>query len=235
MLDSIQELESKLDFDLLANHTDPTTYPTNSATCHTEPLGEVSTNTESNPVILSEANNLNTQSSKDISPTAQYDKLINTANLKTLLDSLPTPPKQGWERVKLKQAAFYPQDRIEITLLTSQNYVGVDNLLQDKKGKREAGFVLDGTGTTNAYNKNDILIGNIRPYLKKNWFANVNGGTNNDVVVVRSKETQIKPKFLYYILSDDDFFEYEMQNVKGVKMPRGDKDSIKLHFFSSAP
>lgn len=158
-----------------------------------------------------------------------------TQSLHSLLDSLPTPPKQGWERVKLKQAAFYPQDRIEITLLTSQNYVGVDNLLQDKKGKREAGFVLDGTGTTNAYNKNDILIGNIRPYLKKNWFANVNGGTNNDVVVVRSKETQIKPKFLYYILSDDDFFEYEMQNVKGVKMPRGDKDSIKLHFFSSAP
>ena len=101
LLDSIQELESKLDFDLLANHTDPTTYPTNSATCHTEPLGEVSTNTESNPVILSEANNPNTQSSKDISPTAQYDKPINTANLKTLLDSLPTPPKHGWEVEKI--------------------------------------------------------------------------------------------------------------------------------------
>lgn len=100
LLDSIQELESKLDFDLLANHTDPTTYPTNSATCHTE-RELVSTNTESNPVILSEANNLNTQSSKDISPTAQYDKLINTANLKTLLDSLPTPPKHGWEVEKI--------------------------------------------------------------------------------------------------------------------------------------
>ncbi|MEB2808310.1 restriction endonuclease subunit S [Campylobacter upsaliensis] len=60
-------------------------------------------------------------------------------------------------------------------------------------------------------------------------------GTNNDVVVVRSKETQIKPKFLYYILSDDNFFKYEMQNVKGVKMPRGDKDSILNYIFSLPP
>lgn len=118
LLDSIQELESKLDFDLLANHTDPTTYPTNSATCHTEPLGEVSTNTESNPVILSEANNLNTQSSKDISPTAQYDKLINTANLKTLLDSIPTPPKHGWERVRLGDIS------IKITKGTTPTTIG---------------------------------------------------------------------------------------------------------------
>ncbi|EKM9249705.1 restriction endonuclease subunit S [Campylobacter upsaliensis] len=199
LLDSIQELESKLDFDLLANYTNPTTYPTNSATCHTEPLGEVSTNTESNPVILS-----NSEKSKNKLDFSPFSKAQND-NLKALLDSIPIPPKHGWERVRLKQVAFYPQDRIENALLTSQNYVGVDNLLQDKKGKREADFVLDGTGT------------------------------NNDVVVVRSKETQIKPKFLYYILSDDNFFKYEMQNVKGVKMPRGDKDSILNYIFSLPP
>lgn len=37
----------------------------------------------------------NTESKKDIS--AQYDKPINTANLKALLDSIPTPPPHGWE------------------------------------------------------------------------------------------------------------------------------------------
>jgi len=35
-----------------------------------------------------------------------------------------------------------------------------------------------------AYFKNDILVGNIRPYLKKIWFADCFGGTNGDVLVI---------------------------------------------------
>lgn len=91
LLDSIQELESKLDFDLLANYTNPTTYPTNSATCHTEPLGEVSTNTESNPVILS--NSEKSKNKLDFSPfsKAQNDKAdsaLDTKELESKIDSL---------------------------------------------------------------------------------------------------------------------------------------------------
>lgn len=157
-------------------------------------------------------------------------------NIKELLQTLPTPPKHGWDRVKLKQVAFYPQDRIDIDLLTPQNYVGVDNLLQNKEGKKEAEFILEGVGTTNAYDTNDILIGNIRPYLKKIWFANSKGGTNNDVVVVRSKDIKkLNSKFLYCVLCDDDFFEYEMRNAKGVKMPRGDKEAILNYDFPLPP
>lgn len=112
LLDSIQELESKLDFDLLANHTDPTTYPTNSATCHTEPLGEVSTNTESNPVILS-----NSEKSKNKLDFSPFSKAQND-NLKTLLDSIPTPPPQGWERVRLGDIS------IKITKGTTPTTIG---------------------------------------------------------------------------------------------------------------
>ena len=34
------------------------------------------------------------------------------------------------------------------------------------------------------------------------------------------------PKYLYHILSADNFFNYNMQYAKGAKMPRGDKDAI---------
>ena len=32
--------------------------------------------------------------------------------------------------------------------------------------------------------------------------------------------------FLYYVLADDNFFEYAMATSKGTKMPRGDKTAI---------
>lgn len=46
-----------------------------------------------------------------------------------------------------------------------------------------------------------------------------------DVLVFRAKNG-INNEFLYYILSDDKFFEYSMSTAKGTKMPRGDKNSL---------
>ncbi len=74
---------------------------------------------------------------------------------------------------------------------------------------------------------NDILIGNIRPYLKKIWFANNDGGTNGDVLDIRVNDYSVLyPRYLYYVLSSDKFFNYDMQNAKGAKMPRGSKDAV---------
>jgi type I restriction enzyme S subunit len=76
---------------------------------------------------------------------------------------------------------------------------------------------------------NDILIGNIRPYLKKIWLSNCKGGTNGDVVTIRIKESYsqlILPKYLYYQLASDDYFHFMNQYAKGAKMPRGDKQKI---------
>ena len=85
------------------------------------------------------------------------------------------------------------------------------------------------SGTSIGYKADDILIGNIRPYLKKIWFADSSGGTNQDVLVVRIKEesqANLKPQYLYYLLASESFFLYSMQYAKGAKMPRGDKAAI---------
>lgn len=76
-------------------HTDSASCHTDTTSpCHTEAIAEVSTNIESKTRFFAVAQNDN-KSKKDIS--AQYDKPINTANLKALLDSIPTPPPHGWE------------------------------------------------------------------------------------------------------------------------------------------
>lgn len=134
-------------------------------------------------------------------------------------------------RVKLGAVAEYSQKRISVTDLTPETYVGVDNLLQDRKGKTVATFLPE-QGSVTTYNQGDILIGNIRPYLKKIWFSNQVGGTSGDVLTIQNSITPcMENKYLYYILSDDRFFYYNVQYSKGSKMPRGDKQAIMQYKF----
>ena len=58
------------------------------------------------------------------------------------------------------------------------------------------------------------------------WLADRNGGCNPDVLVIRVKNDEYMPEFVYYILGRLQFFDYVMTNVKGMKMPRGNKDHI---------
>lgn len=82
------------------------------------------------------------------------------------------------------------------------------------------------TDTVVEYRKGDILLSNIRPYLKKLWLADRDGGCNPDVLVIRVKDERINPEFLYNTLRRQQFFDYVMTDVKGMKMPRGNKDHI---------
>lgn len=132
----------------------------------------------------------------------------------------------GFERIKLKDITYYSKDRISFDELNEDNYVGVDNLLQNKMGKMKSTHV-PVSGNSTRFEKDDILIGNIRPYLRKIWIADCYGGTNGDVLDIRVKNLgKINPRFLYYVLSSEDFFEYNNSNAKGAKMPRGDKQAI---------
>ncbi len=135
----------------------------------------------------------------------------------------------GSERIKLKDITYYSKDRISFEELNEDNYVGVDNLLQNKMGKTKSSHV-PLTGNSTRFEKDDILIGNIRPYLRKIWIADCYGGTNGDVLDIRVKDLgKINPRFLYYVLSSEDFFEYNNSNAKGAKMPRGDKQAIMTY------
>ncbi|MGC4604820.1 restriction endonuclease subunit S [Enterococcus faecium] len=125
---------------------------------------------------------------------------------------------------QLESVASYSSDRVEVSKLGLENYISTENMLTNKAGVVSASKLPTGK-TTSAYQKGDILISNIRPYFKKIWFAENEGGCSNDVLVIRANQG-IDSKFLYYVLADDKFFEYDTANSKGTKMPRGDKTAI---------
>ena len=131
----------------------------------------------------------------------------------------------GCELKMLGKIADYSSSRISFSALNELNYVSVENLLQDKAGKIPSKCV-PSSGNWTKFESGDILIGNIRPYLKKIWQADCTGGASGDVLVLRLNDESVNSRYLYQILADDKFFDYNMKNAKGAKMPRGNKNAI---------
>ena len=138
-------------------------------------------------------------------------------------------------KYQLSGIAGYSSQKISSEKLTVFNYVGVDNLLKDKYGKEDSKYVPQ-EGNFTKFTKDSILIGNIRPYLRKIWYADTIGGTNGDVLAIYVQEKNIvKSRYLYHVLADERFFEYNIKYSKGAKMPRGDKKKIMEYKFSLPP
>ena len=125
----------------------------------------------------------------------------------------------------LALVAPFVTERINYDDIKPLTYISTENMLKSRDG------VVEYKGTPNVdsivrYKANDILISNIRPYLKKIWYADHDGGCSADVLVFRVIEENVLPKYLYYILGLDLFFEFMMSENKGMKMPRGNKQVI---------
>lgn len=130
-----------------------------------------------------------------------------------------------WKPRKLgdKDISDFVKKRLSLSDLSIETYVSTENILANFGGIAKVSK-LPTSGSFTAYKSGDILIANIRPYLKKVWVANRSGGASNDVVVVRPKKGTA---FLSCILRNEAFINYVMQGAKGVKMPRGDIDLMK--------
>ena len=126
--------------------------------------------------------------------------------------------------MKLADISYYVKDKIDSNSISLEEYVTTESLLPNKEGIEIAQKLPPPCKLTH-FKEGDILLSNIRPYLKKIWMANFKGGCSSDVIVFRVKEGY-SPYFLYSILLQDSFFNYIMNSVKGSKMPRGNKDEI---------
>lgn len=152
-----------------------------------------------------------------------FDKAIKTT---PILVYPKIECKEGTSTEKLSVVAPYVTDTIKMSSISVADYISTDNMLQNRAG------VVTYEGVPNIdsiteFKKGDILVSNIRPYLKKIWMADRDGGCSKDVLVFRnSKPKEILNDYLKVILSTDTFFDYMMVGKKGVKMPRGDKKII---------
>lgn len=128
-------------------------------------------------------------------------------------------------KIKLLSCGSYVlSPKISTKELNSKTYITTDNMLPNKEGIVEAKNIPKDI-TVTKFIKDDILLSNIRPYFKKIWLAEFEGGCSADVLVFRVNKNY-NPIYIKYCLSQDLFFKYNMLGAKGSKMPRGDKNHI---------
>ena len=145
--------------------------------------------------------------------------------------NLRFPEFQGeWEKCKLGDIINFSTTRINSSELNKDNYVSTENMLQDYQGIVKAKSVPEDVNVV-SFSCGDILISNIRPYLKKVWKATFNGGCSSDVFVLKANDN-IESDYLHYVIANDKFINFVMSGAKGVKMPRGDKKQMETYSLS---
>ena len=140
-----------------------------------------------------------------------------------------------WRKAKLddERISEFIKDRIPLDQINIESYISTENLLPEYAGIKAA-TKLPPSGSFTRFKKKDVLISNIRPYLKKIWQAQMDGSASNDLIVIRAKNKVID-NFLIQVLRNDRFINYVMKGAKGVKMPRGDISSIKKYLLCYPP
>lgn len=130
---------------------------------------------------------------------------------------------KGWKVGRLSDIMEYSKERVTLSELNFDTYISTENMIENRGGISKANS-LPTVINVSKFTKDNILISNIRPYFKKIWLAEFNGGCSNDILCIKSKNEN--PLYLYFVLEQDNFFDYVMAGSKGTKMPRGDKDWI---------
>lgn len=150
-------------------------------------------------------------------------------------DRLLAFPEGEVQWTTLGEVASYSKDRVSVSSLSENGYVGVNELLQDFRG-RSSEKRLPAEENCTKFSVGDILLGNIRPYLRKMWLADSCGGTNGDVLVICvAKNKGVLPRYIWHCLTSSAFVSYNVQNSKGAKMPRGDKQAILRYCLPLPP
>ena len=136
--------------------------------------------------------------------------------------------KGEWEEKRFSEIVYLENER---DVCKKSDYITTENLNKDYSGvtfNTNSNEIVPGI----KYLKDDILFGNIRPYLKKVWQADRNGCVNSDVLVF--KIIKDNSKFINNIICSDLFLSHVMNGAKGTKMPRGDKNQM-MDFIAKIP
>ena len=156
---------------------------------------------------------------------AKLEETAQTLYRKMFVDGIDKEHlPEGWRMGTLGEVADYVSEKRNISSFSERTYISTENMLKNKKGIIFA-LSLPSTGKGTVFQKEDILVSNIRPYFKKIWKATFEGCCSNDVLCLRVRKN-FDSHLLYYAIERDVFFDYVMAGSNGVKMPRGDKEWI---------
>ncbi|AZB91103.1 restriction endonuclease subunit S [Acinetobacter pittii] len=105
-------------------------------------------------------------------------------------------------------------------------YVGLEHISKKNMFLMEYGTSDQANSTKAKFEKYDILLGKIRPYLHKVCITFFSGITSTDSIVIRAKNKKNLCIILNNVFSDI-FIDLAVKSSSGSKMPRADWNTLK--------
>lgn len=241
-------MESTLDFEFLQ-----------SLTCHTKPLGEVSYQLKARSANLESVvgglGDYKGDKGSDFAIQAPLSPLEKNKKgnlldfsmieyLTTLLESLPTPPKEGWDKISLNDKTYLSLNpskkeiaNIDENVLVSfveMAAVSDNGFIQNKVDKSLKELK---NGGYTYFKENDILIAKITPCMENGKCAIAKNLTNGlglgstEFHIFRAKEG-LNNKFLFLCLNQDAIRTEAAKNMTGAsghrRVPIGFYESLQI-------
>ncbi|WP_051302809.1 restriction endonuclease subunit S [Salibacterium aidingense] len=100
-----------------------------------------------------------------------------------------------------------------------QPYIGLEHIESGVGVINGIGSSKDTTSMKNVFKESDILLGKLRPYLKKYWYATFEGVCATEVLPLVAKQN-IDEKYLFYLVQNESFINYISDRAFGTRMPR---------------
>ena len=101
---------------------------------------------------------------------------------------------------------------------------------------RLAGYTTtsEGSSLKSFFQKDDVLFGKLRAYLRKYWLANHEGVCSTEIWVLTANRSLLIPQFLFQLVKVDRFIE-AASSAYGTHMPRSDWNVVKNYEVGLPP
>lgn len=158
-----------------------------------------------------------------ISELERYRSVVTGARLiyNNYIPNIETNP--SWPEFKISDvcskvsSSVEPNDNSGVV-----HYIGLENI-QPRTGRligQIQSTYADIRSTKTAFQKNDVLLGKLRPNLNKVYLSDIQGVCSTDIYVLRPNGELVDPQFLAVILRSEKVNKRIVQGVQGAQLPR---------------
>ena len=130
--------------------------------------------------------------------------------------------KEGWEIRKLGSLCSINRDS---GIHSEMPYLGMENIGSGNGKVISEGDISSVVGTTNLFQKGDVLYGKLRPYLKKVVVAEYNGCCSTEIIPLKCN-CRLHPVYLKYWFLEDSISDRINATCGGCRMPRANMKDV---------
>lgn len=146
--------------------------------------------------------------------------------------------KSNWKLTKFGEVAIQQKKSVDREITSLSKYVKGEHMGSEDLHLRAWGELTDeylGPAFIRYFEKDDILYGSRRTYLRKVVIAPFEGITSNTTFVIKANEKKIDKRLLPFIMMTDDFTEHSVRNSKGSVNPYINWKDISEYEFLLPP